>query len=412
MTLRPRHWLALGLAVHLLFLLSLYTGWLNLFFNDASHTGQAFDFAVYYIAGKALAGGHDVYSVEAAFGFRYLPAFAYGIARPFALLPPQTAYFVYLFLCEALLLFNLRLVWRWSIDDNIRARAACMWLAFSPLYLEYYIGQVSFWAASLLFWAFYAEVHRVFRGGAIAWIGAVLVKPNALILAPAYLRLRRFKTLGWGALIVVLSSAPYFWAYPDAWTTFVQRNLSGMQIEGGLTHAGNVGLWGGLVSLGAKLSDTPLETLSRLDQLPVWVQLLATGVPLLLVAAALWVTFRGKALPLELLCLWLTTYFLVYKDVWEHHLVFLLPVLCGLYLHTRQRPLLWIWLLLALPTPYIFFDVSPGVHGNIDPERTWGILTGLAYRASVVGPVAVLWVWLARRLLANPAPYGTARADD
>ena len=39
-----------------------------------------------------------------------------------------------------------------------------------------------------------------------------------------------------------------------------------------------------------------------------------------------------------------------------------------------------------------------GVHGNIDPERTWGILQGLAYRASVVGPVAVLWLWLARRV--------------
>ena len=38
------------------------------------------------------------------------------------------------------------------------------------------------------------------------------------------------------------------------------------------------------------------------------------------------------------------------------------------------------------------------LHGNIDPERTWGVLTGLAYRASVVGPVAALWVWLVRRV--------------
>jgi hypothetical protein len=395
---RSRCFLALGIAVHLLFLASLYTGWLNLFFNDSSHTGQAFDFAVYYIAGKALAAGHDVYSVEAAFGYRYLPAFAYTISRFFALLPPQTAYFLYLFLCEALLVANLRLVWRWGANNDIRTQAACMWLAFSPFYLELYIGQVSFLAASLLFWAFYAEAHRVPRAAGIAWIGAVLLKPNALILVPAYLRQRRFKQLAWGALLVIATSVPYFWTYPDAWAIFVERNLSGNQITGGLTHAGNIGLWGGLVSLGAKLSAIPLETLSSLSQLPLWVRLMANGVPALVVAGALWATFRGKALGLESLCLWVTTYFLVYKDVWEHHLVFLLPVLGALFLHTRQRALLWIWALLALPTPYIFFDISPGVHGNIDPERTWSLMTSLAYRAASLGPVAALWLWLVQRL--------------
>ena len=75
------------------------------------------------------------------------------------------------------------------------------------------------------------------------------------------------------------------------------------------------------------------------------------------------------------------TFFLLYKDVWEHHYVFLQPVLVGLYAHSRFPKLLWIFAFIALPTPFVLFDIEPGVYGPIDPERTWEPAVSIAYRS-------------------------------
>ena len=76
----PAPWLAFGLAIHAFFLIALFSDFLRPFFNDSSHTRRGFDFGIFYLAGQALAEGRDIYSVEGAFGFRYLPAFAWSPA--------------------------------------------------------------------------------------------------------------------------------------------------------------------------------------------------------------------------------------------------------------------------------------------------------------------------------------------
>ena len=60
----PAALLALGVAVHLLFLLSLRFGWLNPLFNDTLHRfGPGGDFFSIYAAGVKARAGESVYTV-------------------------------------------------------------------------------------------------------------------------------------------------------------------------------------------------------------------------------------------------------------------------------------------------------------------------------------------------------------
>lgn len=404
--------LAAGLAVHLFYLGSLHQGWLNLLFNDSSHTAQAYDFQVYYLAGQAVLAGQDAYGIEGAFGFRYLPAFAHLIARAFALLPPLSSYLVYLAASELILAADLWLTWKWAPEGMTRSAALCMWLVPTPLYLELYMGQVSLWAASLLFFAFYALARGKTRGAALAWSAAVLVKPNALLLLPAFARQRLFLPLAWCGAAVLCTSLPHFLLYPGSWHRFLEANLGAGQVEGALTHAGNLGLWGALVSLVAKSAGLSLANLGSLADLPLWgraVVLLGPGAVLL---ASLVVTLRSRnSDPLLPYGLWLSAFFLVYKDVWEHHYVFLLPVLVVWYLRVPSPWLLAAFVLVALPTPLVFLDLYPGIKGNIDPERSWSVWTSLCYRSTKLIPVAGVWAWHLAQLL-RPTLSGAAGRDE
>lgn len=395
-------WLVAGLLIHAFFIFALFSDALRPLFNDTSHTRRGFDFGIFYLAGQALAAGRDIYSVQGAFGFRYLPAFALIAGRFFALFQPLTAYFLHIGITELLLAINLWLTWRWTAGPR-RGPALFMWLAYTPYFLELYMGQVSFWAAALIFWLMVGLERGQGRLTGLFWAGALLVKPNALILVPGLLRLRAFRILGLGLGIGLLSSLPYFLLYPDSFTSFVQTNTQGGHIKGALTHAGNLGLQGGLVSLVAKLADRPLAELTTLADLPrvgrIAIYLSQAAILLAAVVASL--RYRPDD-PIQLLALWLCTFFLIYKDVWEHHYVFLLPVLIALYIQSNASKFLWIFAFIALPTPFVFFDVEPGTYGAIDPEREWGIGTSLAYRSSKLIPLGYLWFGLCRQRFPTP----------
>jgi hypothetical protein len=402
-TNRPTPWLVAGLFVHAFFLFALFNDFLRPFFNDASHTRRGFDFGVFYLAGQALAEGRDIYSVQGAFGFRYLPPFAQTIGRFFALFQPITSYILHLCFTELFLAINLWLTWRW-VDEYRRGIAIFMWLAYSPYFLELYMGQVSFWAASLLFWLIVGLERGQGRWTGLFWAGAILVKPNALILVPGLLRLRAFRILALGLLISLLSSIPYFMLHPDSVTAFIQSNTQGGHIKGALTHAGNLGLQGGLVSLIAKLCNRPLAELSTLNDLPAagWISIYISQLILLLIGLFATLRYRPHQ-PVQIIALWICTFFLVYKDIWEHHYVFLLPIFIALYAQSFSPKLLWLFAVIALPTPFIFIDIESGRYGAIDPEREWAIGTSLLYRSSKLLPLAYLWFTLCRTNIAKPS---------
>ena len=187
--------IGLGITLHLIFLYSLYSDWLRPLFYDSSHTRQGFDFSIFFLAGKAVANNTSIYDVKGAFGYRYLPFFAYSFGQFYAKFSALTAYFIHIAISELFLSLNIYLTSRWTKDPTIRARAIFMWLGFSPFFLELYMGQVSFWACSILFCMLGSLRSKNFFGAGILWSIAVLIKPNNLLLAPVFIFLKRWYIL-------------------------------------------------------------------------------------------------------------------------------------------------------------------------------------------------------------------------
>ena len=159
------------------------------------------------------------------------------------------------------------------------------------------MGQVSFWAASLLFWLIVGLHSGRQWTASFCWAGALLVKPNALILVPALLKLRASRVLGLGLLAGSLTSLPYFLLHPDSVAAFFAANIHGAPVQGALTHAGNLGLQGGLVSVVAQLAGQPLAELTTLADLPLAGRAVIYGSQAAILVAALVATYGAAAMP-------------------------------------------------------------------------------------------------------------------
>lgn len=392
--------IGLGLTIHIVFLFSLSNDWLRSFFYDSSHTRRGFDFGIFYLAGKAVLENKSIYDVTGAFGYRYLPLFAHSFGQIYAKFSFSTAYFIHITISELFLLANIYLTTRWATNKIIRARAVFFWLGFSPYFLELYMGQVSFWASSVLFFMLGSIRKQNFFGAGVFWSIAILIKPNTLLIAPAFVFLKRWYMLIGSIFFIIVVCVPFFYFDSGSINHFLAINLTPTQFKGALTHAGNVGLIGLLISISAKTSNFPLSELSNLTQLPLWSSILIYSVIVIFFVINLFVAKNSFPKHPELhISLWITTFFLIYKDVWEHHYVFILPVITFLYLLHEKKILLLIYLIIALPTPFILLDIQSGQYGPIDPERSWKIFESVIHRSSKIIPILILWLWILRRMV-------------
>ena len=422
MSRASRALLGAAILVHLLMLVSWRTGTLNPLFFDAvvTHGVRGWDFYALYQAGHNVLTGHSAYESDADriemvipggtyTPFRYLPISAYTAGVLFNLVPPRWAYRLWVAFTEWTLLACIALTW-WTVrNPDRRARLAAMWLCYTPYYLELYMGQFSFVQGALVFGMLVlalrattarAPIGPLFDG---AWIASVLWKQNTALFAPLMLRLKRWRDLAGAALLVALTSLPYFALYPGALDTFL-RNFRG---EPPWFQLGNLGLrqlvFDTLWSLGDVLGVELPQAAHAGAQWAIVALFLALPLALLLLDRRPDVTLH--------LCLWMTAYFLVYHHVWEHHYVMLLPVLVALAMR-QESILLWaLYLLLALPTPFYLIDP----HGQVavlDAMRWTPIRPlwqDLLYHASKAVPALALYGWLAWRIAVgreDPRPDG------
>lgn len=389
-----------ALLLHALFWVSLRTAWLTPLFNDTTHRfGPGADFFALYQAGYNALQGRSLYHflpgetvIPYGYPFRYLPVVAYTVGALLTRVAPPTAYALWLGLCELCLLHNLRLTWRRAGGGRRGAGLALAWLGFSPFFVELWMGQFTFLLGSLLFWSVLAWEERRAPAAQGWWLVSVLYKPAGLLWAPLWLREGRFALLGLcGALL--LANLVYFLCFPADWPLFWETNVSPLPTW----HAGNVGLSGLLYHFTAS---GPLFRPLR------------TGLSLLLLAPLLWVTFHRPQAPFwRLAALWTCLYFLVYKDVWEHHLTLLLPFLV-LGLARAPTPLLvGLTALLALPSPFFFYDL-PHLGYNVDPQPLFSPAVSLLHHAWRVLPLLVLYGhWLVQTVRGEEErPQGSVRA--
>ncbi|MCA9729712.1 MAG: DUF2029 domain-containing protein, partial [Candidatus Eisenbacteria bacterium] len=163
----------LGVLVHLFFLTSLRTHVLDPLFPEASQGyGHASDYFGIYQAGQNLLDGLSIYDsgdyrheaqprVPYYYFYRYLPPTAYGAALGAALWSPWTAYWIWTGLNEILLALLLVLLLRTPRGSRARREImAGLALAFTPFYLEQFMGQFSFLMAVFLWFPLRAELLR------------------------------------------------------------------------------------------------------------------------------------------------------------------------------------------------------------------------------------------------------------
>jgi hypothetical protein len=411
----PSILLYVSLLIHLSFLLSLKWGFLNPFFHDPNHTyGPGADFFALYQAGHNALNGTSLYSdleVETKQGnlivpyfypFRYLPIAAYTVGIVLTVCKPWTAYYLWLLFYEILLSLNIFLTWQISPDRKTAVIATAFWLAFSPYYLELYMGQFSFFMGTFIFLMGYGYLTRKSLLFDTAWLASALLKLNTLLMAPFLLRLKKIRPIILFFLLAILSSVAYFYKFPADWTLFLD-NLKLMGTFGENFHSGNHGLQSLLYNAIFRY-----RGLSGSDSIQI-LQPLTLPIILFILGTSLLMTFLPKKLDvIENLALWMTAYFLIYKHVWEHHYVMLLPAFILLYVHEEDVKsekqevgrknlhsvfLLIIYLLLALPTPFYVFN-RPGTESIYDPSMYWTKLEDFLYHLAKPLPSVLLYGYL------------------
>lgn len=400
-----------ALFLHLSFLLSLKWSFWNPFFHDPNHTyGPGADFFALYQAGHNAWNGTSLYDkmeveikqgdlvVPYFYPFRYLPLTAYTLGIVLTLFKPFTAYYLWIVFYEILLGLNIFLTWKISPNRNTAIMATALWLAFSPYYLELYMGQFSFLMGTFIFLMGYSYLMGKSSLFDMAWMASVLLKLNTLLLGPLLLRMKKILPIVGVLLLATLSSALYFLKFPEDLPVFLDNfKLSGTFGEN--FHSGNHGFQSLLYNTIFRYGN-----LSGSDSVQILYPITLPLIFLILGISLILTFFPPKWDVIENLALWISTYFLIYKHVWEHHYMMLLPVLVLLYLQTEgirnqrshSRFVLAIYLLLALPTPFYLFN-RPSTESVYDPSMYWTRLEDFLYHLAKPLPVIFLYGYLVYR---------------
>ncbi|MCZ6539017.1 MAG: glycosyltransferase family 87 protein [Chloroflexi bacterium] len=419
---RTKTLVIIGIAFHLVMLASLFTGWLNLMSNDTHRRPQAADFFSIYQGSSNLYHGRSVYEtggfepdVPYSFAYRYIPSVAYTFAGPFLLVEPWNAYWIWIAILEVLMLFNIVLTRQMASSPNRANIATAMWLLFTPLYAELFMGQFSFAMGSLFMWMMFGMWKLQPRLAQWSWIGSILLKTNSLLFAPALLRNGQFKVLVLAGVIFALLNAPYFAFHTDDVSELLDRNSgTGNTIYTETFDAGGVGgqALASIVgyTLEGRFEDgtaAPTTLALREGPPPGWefnfLWLMGPGV----IFGALVATFLVRRFDLLLnLTIWISVYLIVFKDVWEHHYLMLLPFLVLLFVRGRNgsTAALITWAVLALPTAHVFIEwwiiafEPAGISrdASFDPQVYWPTGLSVLYHATKPVPLILFYLFLLR----------------
>ncbi|MBY8998891.1 MAG: DUF2029 domain-containing protein, partial [Candidatus Thorarchaeota archaeon] len=387
--------LTIAIVIHAVFISSLGTGMLNSLFYDTNYlVGQGADFFSYYQAGHNVLNGLDCYTIPDSlvvpylYPYRYLPYFAYSFGVILNLAPPLLAYWLWVgVLTVAMWLAVLRtrsLAKALHRPDWEGRIAMGMWFVFSPIYIELFVGQVTLFAAILMFFALttpsLVDGRKTRRGTMTSlWTAGSLIKIIPFFIAPVLLGAGRVRSVIAAVLVTVLAIVA------------VPAGLESLQFFLGfnISRATNLSPYVGSHSLkmllyyllGGPITNSTVVTGTLIGVFFV----LAIGATLY--SRDVWASAG----------LFSTTYFFIMVDVWEHHYTFILPLLVLAWIRGRpEDKARWVpfvlVLLLSVPImPIISFlsGSGPGVH-----PITWSLVWQIIYHSSKVVPALIFFGWL------------------
>ena len=352
--------------------------------NDTIHrVGRGADFYAVYHAGVNVREGSSPYAgnddgvTPYFYPFRYLPIVALA-AQALIVLPPQSALLLWIVVVEALLgllIFGLR---RQIENTALWLTATTLLLISSPYFLELYMGQLTFATVAL------CGIALLLPRGPVTFTVSTLLKPLTLVALPALLRRGYWRYAVSAVAAVVVFSLPYFLLHPADWKHFTEANFN---LEGGL-GTGNHGF---LMLLHLMTQDLGISWLSS-----HWGS--ATGALrwFILAAAALLVVGSKTRHVILGVCALLLAHFITYQHVWEHHLSAVMVI--GALLLAVEAKQKWFvgavlvsMVLLAIPTPYVLFDVAKDPR-LWDPASRWPRAASYLIVLPKVVPTIVLFV--------------------
>ncbi|MFX1394328.1 MAG: glycosyltransferase family 87 protein, partial [Promethearchaeota archaeon] len=374
------------------FILSLVFGFLNPFFYDSSYRlGQGADFYAFYQAGYNIIVGLNPYEkipgyivVPYSYNYRYLPFFAYTFGIGFNIFPPLIAYWIWVIIILALIWYTcwltLKICNTLEKPKWIAYVAIGMWLCFSPIYLELYMGQTTLFVGLLTFFSFYAEMRKKETHGTILWTLASLLKLMPYLLTPGIISSGRTRKVIINiifTIIAIFSFSIILFLY------FFNYNLE--QTGKFFAHLGSFDLKNLIYIIGNVFTSNDHWFLNNNSLINIILLTIFFGLAML-------TTLYSKDY-LVSLSLFACVYFLAFSGIWEHHYTFLLPFIILLWMRDNKR-LKWflIFLFLALPTPFFIFDML----------NLWDFPFLLLYKCSKSIPTLILFIILLKEAYKSP----------
>ncbi|MGB0679523.1 MAG: glycosyltransferase family 87 protein [Polyangiales bacterium] len=361
---------------------------LHALYFDATHrVGPGADFFALYRAARQLdygRGAYDAYDLPQsppyAYPYRYLPVVADTLGRVFLGLSPDSAYRVWILLLEFTYLAVFWVLMRRLRPTPWRIPAACILLLATPWFLEVHMGQFTFLCVALCLgaaWSFEkSATHMPWRHilAHLSLATGVMLKLFPAVVLPAFF-VRGNAPRRAAFVVAALLAAAFALSFANdigAWGFFRRTNLSTRELR---LDSGNQGFFYAAYASIQALGFRPSRLAWDIG-LKVW-QVSAFALSSLLVWRF------GKARLVSAICVLLTTHFVTYHHVWEHHysavIALALAFIAELWQQPQMQPhrrnelaavALLCAALLALPTPYALFDVA-SAHHVWDPGVRW-----------------------------------------
>lgn len=373
----------------------------------------AADFYSVYDAGTRALRGMDPYTVNDATGgpglivpyvatYRYLPITSYLLAVPLNVLPPYAAWVLWVAFGVVQIVANFLLcVGRAPHRIGL---LALVWGAWFPLVPELHMGQFTLLMATCLLW-FSDALFAGKRWATVPWATAVLLKVYPFAMAaPLWL---------WGRRTAVATVSALAIGTTVLWVAFVPsklgeglgaRGVEGRTIAQSMVpYAGAQGTQAAVNAIVWKLEGRSMQPPAEFVPPARWRDPVFLANALVLAAFAalcLWSVWRSRAAVslVTLGLLWLS-WFVAYRDAWEHHFV-LVQALLALLLSRDAigpRATIAVWLCCGAPSLWWLWHRT-GYAGAALPETI-----GLLYFVQrPLGLAVLVWALLRRRTSSEP----------
>jgi len=351
-----------GIIFHIMILVHLFTGFLAPLSHDMTlfREIRGVDFNAVYMAGYYIRSGESLYRVPTQdegiphTRFRYPPPAAWIVGLPASLIPKRhyaLGGIMWAVLLECLLILNINLSIRHAGKGAPPVVLAAFWLLFFPFAVEMHMGQFSFLAGCFIFWSALA-LRRERPGLAVLlWIPAVLLKIYPFLLVPVYVRRAGWRrTVGSIGLMAALALPHFLWRAGDL-REFLALNLGSAANFPEAAYAGNQGFAHLLIQLKSILP----------GMTPPIAAGLVLGLGCILTLAYIYCAVHTTVMDDGLyIALGTALFFVLSREVWEHHYCLFLPPAAYYLLTRRSGSHIFAagWMLIAAPTLYFFFNPS------------------------------------------------------